>query len=855
MNPEVMAMPLSSFDVPVRLMNVLERRRVLTLADLVKLSPADLLAEKNLGRKSVHDARTLVEQTLGVSWETARAEHGAHQIEVAPPSTMKTPAERWDAYGRRFAALAEAPLEQFDFPTRVRSFAGDRRIKTLGQLLAISWEQFSKAQNIGRGTLAATLGVLEAAAARVDLVGPDVIAVADPGAAASGLPPIAEGARWSTLLRQALASLEGNDRIIATQRAGLAGPIPTLAELGECFGVSRERIRQIESRAIDRLRRHLPRSEAVERLRAASTALVVNADEVATREGLFLFEDEEQASLIFFVNDVLGGDVRALVVNHRFVFSRVDRSALTTYLDRLAALLSSASFPADEHTLAAAFAETLELKPDDVRSLFALLDQPLLRHGDRIVGFGSTRDDEIVAKLRSASGPIERAEIEAQFGRGGLPDEAIFLSRGLISLPEKIEGWDRWEQRIPSIARAVIEREGPERQWSTEELVDLLALECELPEWMNAWTLGSMLRHSIDVDYLGRNVVALPMSQRMEVESAETKRIHVAPALEEILRAHGGPMLEEEARAELEKRRGLSRNTWNLLRNRRPFVVLEDAMIGLFPRDVPGGEARATQVLGALHESLSSCQRGFTPADVARFLADLGGIAAGYTPRILRGVARFDGRFRLSVSGALGLAEWDSVRAPSQRELLEELLHAGGGSVSIHEIRARIVASSGEPMSRPQLTSLACSIGARMRGDFMEWSPEMTDHSQVISKALIALPERTAAIFGDIVEGELAMREPVSSDGLSNELARWAATLRERAASDAPHIESAQVDAIEAKARKLIADLPALDVDARALTLAAIRYVVRTDDAESDFLVGGLDDDEAVLRAVASTLP
>jgi hypothetical protein len=142
-----------------------------------------------------------------------------------------------------------------------------------------------------------------------------------------------------------------------------------------------------------------------------------------------------------------------------------------------------------------------------------------------------------------------------------------------------------------------------------------------------------------------------------------------------------------------------------------------------------------------------------------------------------------------------------------------------------------------------------------MRGDFMEWSPEMTDHSQVISKALIALPERTAAIFGDIVEGELAMREPVSSDGLSNELARWAATLRERAASDAPHIESAQVDAIEAKARKLIADLPALDVDARALTLAAIRYVVRTDDAESDFLVGGLDDDEAVLRAVASTLP
>jgi hypothetical protein len=190
-----------------------------------------------------------------------------------------------------------------------------------------------------------------------------------------------------------------------------------------------------------------------------------------------------------------------------------------------------------------------------------------------------------------------------------------------------------------------------------------------------------MLRHSIDVDYLGRNVVALPMSQRMEVESAETKRIHVAPALEEILRAHGGPMLEEEARAELEKRRGLSRNTWNLLRNRRPFVVLEDAMIGLFPRDVPGGEARATQVLGALHESLSSCQRGFTPADVARFLADLGGIAAGYTPRILRGVARFDGRIRHTLYGAKGLSDLDNLSAPNPRELNEEHFHARGRTV------------------------------------------------------------------------------------------------------------------------------------------------------------------------------
>ncbi len=55
----------------------------------------------------------------------------------------------------------------------------------------------------------------------------------------------------------ALASLSDREKTIITLRFGLLDDEPcTLQELGRIFGISRERVRQVESRALDKLRRH-----------------------------------------------------------------------------------------------------------------------------------------------------------------------------------------------------------------------------------------------------------------------------------------------------------------------------------------------------------------------------------------------------------------------------------------------------------------------------------------------------------------------------------------------------------------------------------------------------------------------
>jgi DNA-directed RNA polymerase sigma subunit (sigma70/sigma32) len=55
-------------------------------------------------------------------------------------------------------------------------------------------------------------------------------------------------------LEPLLQRLDGRERMIMRARYGLDGPERTLRELAQALGVSAERVRQIEGRALDKLR-------------------------------------------------------------------------------------------------------------------------------------------------------------------------------------------------------------------------------------------------------------------------------------------------------------------------------------------------------------------------------------------------------------------------------------------------------------------------------------------------------------------------------------------------------------------------------------------------------------------------
>jgi len=70
----------------------------------------------------------------------------------------------------------------------------------------------------------------------------------------SDLPDATDQAQSREVIRKLLGRLDDREQTIIVRRFGLAGDKQTLVEVGRELGISKERVRQVESRALDKLR-------------------------------------------------------------------------------------------------------------------------------------------------------------------------------------------------------------------------------------------------------------------------------------------------------------------------------------------------------------------------------------------------------------------------------------------------------------------------------------------------------------------------------------------------------------------------------------------------------------------------
>lgn len=333
-----------------------------------------------------------------------------------------------------------------------------------------------------------------------------------------------------------------------------------------------------------------------------------------------------------------------------------------------------------------------------------------------VVNVAGTKGRRLIAILRASATPVRVADITEQLGRmSNMPDEVLFFGGGRIGLAQHFPDFDGWVARLVPLALNVVRGQGPDRQWIDDELLAELSDDVALPNWLDHWHLTAVLRQTQELQYLGRGRFAPPGV----VEDGE--RIELRDQMVALIRAHDAPMDEDLLLSRMREKIDIRQATANMAALRPPFLKMGENRIGLMERDLPGGTEGIEEVGEHLEGLLARKGKGITVDELCVECAQLSNLHARWTRDMMLSVLRADARFRLSRWGAVGLSEWESVRFPSRKEILERCFATGVGRVTVEAAMDQIEAVYGERPDRATLWGPVQQLGAKIVEDWIVW--------------------------------------------------------------------------------------------------------------------------------------
>ena len=417
------------------------------------------------------------------------------------------------------------------------------------------------------------------------------------------------------------------------------------------------------------------------------------------------------------IEHVLELDIRVIEFNELAWLSKHKAGVLADAFSALVAQARATPLPAPLATFAPMVSRAAAPFGPHVASHFSdeLKGQMTLEPDtQRVLAIGDTRNAEVLAILRAAQEPVHVEELFRQMGRrmGVFPDEVLYFRRGYVGLKKHFPDFDTWQAKLVPAAVRLVRELGPDRQWYCGELLEELREDHDIPEWLTAFGLAALIKASGSLRYLGRLRVALPGSQESE------RRVYVHEGLEQLLQEAGEPVSKSELMLKLSERLGMS-EYGAIVFNRPQFVAVDTDRIGLLSRDVPGGAAAIAEASAHLEAVLARRGRGVSEFHAHQEIVDLSEDHALWSRQLTMSILRSDGRFRLSQSGAVGLATWESTMVPTRLELVRSALEEAGGRVTTEAVLARIEAHYGERPPRSSLISIAMNVGAGVDGEWV----------------------------------------------------------------------------------------------------------------------------------------
>lgn len=401
---------------------------------------------------------------------------------------------------------------------------------------------------------------------------------------------------WESI-KKGFDPLVGRNKIIISKRFGLFSNKMTLQEVADGVGLTRERIRQIESKWLAKSRwfaQIVPRLMKI--LEERNTPL--HLWELETEDEWFARFSNKQQFLKNLIIKAGGNEISVQSINGMDVISQLETKEWLNLVDEFKNSLRGYVYkrPTKSELIVLAGALATSRKcPELGEALFKASSKECVffeRESDHqpiLVAYNSSTRNLTSAILQMAEEPLHYSEIHKRAEKlkgskldlrtvhNALPDlGAKLFGRGVYGLQEHLPVSEKKAQRIERHVKELMRRDGAERQWHSNEIMISVCQEFYLPDEFGPRALGIILKQSDAVEDLGRQVWALKGSRN-------TTRINIVQACITILREAGRPLSYNELRDALKRSRGLGEHFQ--IHPKPPLIRLQNGLWGIEGRD------------------------------------------------------------------------------------------------------------------------------------------------------------------------------------------------------------------------------------------------------------------------------
>jgi RNA polymerase sigma factor (sigma-70 family) len=503
---------------------------------------------------------------------------------------------------------------------------------------------------------------------------------------------------FAEALKVAFGLLTEQERRLMEMRMGADRDPMTLLEIGEANGVSRERIRQIESKCVRKIRT-LSFWDGV--LGPKIRRMLEERDDYLAPHGLEVMDPalKGAAKSIGVLEYALERFVEPeLHVVKEGGLCFVTEIRQQEWLDAVRAARKLLETLAEKRTPIEEARNMVDgLIVGRGRELRAELWNTAAKNAHfangKLVAYGFGAENVVQAVLESSETPMHYSEIlrvtqekgydyDLRRVHSAAAEVGLLYGRGTYGTMRHFPLNEAETRLVVSETEDLIEWEGATRQWHAREICDRLeerGIDCGGN--LTHYVVSIAMSRSKHLTYLGRMVWASKSSGAKGVAN----RLDMHQAVVSILIENGKPMLSDEIKARLAAERGV--NCFFQIQPEGRLVRVGTGAWGLIERDIPFSPDETNRVIGALCIALQAMGKGIHSSEIINEIAKIEPIARRvHDPILLLGLAQKFEKLSLSKGQYVYLSEWGEPRRMTINEALIQVFKvAGREGVTIQE--------------------------------------------------------------------------------------------------------------------------------------------------------------------------